>query len=53
MTDEELDALMALLKKKYDAEDKPLFKRYIGGKMISILKEQRKRKQISYNKEDK
>lgn len=36
---EQLQELYEELKKQYDAEDKPLYKRHIGGKMLTVLKE--------------
>lgn len=41
---EELERLLETLRWKYEHEDKPLWKRHIGGKMLTILQEIKKRK---------
>ncbi len=41
-TSEELDKLYWEIKWKYDHEEKPLYKRHLGGMLLSILKEKKK-----------
>ena len=44
MTTEQLEELLERLRKRYDAENKPLYKRHIGGRMLMVMQELRKRR---------
>lgn len=44
MTTAELSELLERLKAQYDAEKKPLYKRRIGGRMLMVMQELRKRR---------
>ncbi len=41
---EELQEMLKKLRWQYEQEEKPLYKRHIGGKMLTILQEIKKRK---------
>lgn len=43
LSSSELKNLYSKIKWKYDHEDKPLYKRHLGGQLLTILKELRER----------